>query len=1162
MSVNFTPAQRAAVNSSGATLVSAAAGSGKTAVLVERVISKIAPKDEKLTPPIPADRLLIVTFTNAAAAEMRGRIERALYEKIKENPQKEYLKRQKHLLGIADISTIDSFCAKLVRENFSYFGISPDFSVSDGGELFEKRKVMLDNILKPYFEENSAAFNMALSLTGCEYDEKNLCDLVEDIFEKAMLRPFPNKYYDNLLAPYKEGFKAGHAWYEGVMEEARNSISLCNSDALALLQNAKCVGVNSEKYIVYAETLIGVIGALKSAAETGYTPLHEALSIASLANLPRAKVKDRYTEEIKALKERIKVRLDNLKELFLYDISEIEALKDRAKSAVELITEICRQYEKGYLKLCLEENILTFAFCEQLTFRLLCSCNGDDPENGIAKSIIEKYDEVMVDEYQDVNDLQDAIFTAISNNGKNLFSVGDVKQSIYGFRGSNPENFIKKETGADTAHINKIFLSENFRSSSGVCNCVNYLFSLLLNGQVGDIIYGEDERLRAAAKFPKTDTKASELLLVDTSDKSAARLDLEAEAIADYIEKTVNEGQIIKVDENTARPAKYSDFTILLRSVSNKAQTIAEALAKRQIPVSFNSESFFDTFEIRLIISLLKVINNPKSDVELLTVMLSPLFDFNADELANIRIEKRRESLYSSVIRAAENGNTKCQEFLKTLDNYRRLFVTNTLGEAVNRLYSATDICDLVSLMPGGESKLSNLLLFSKLALDYSERSSGGIYGFLRYAENLPERAFKTGEAAQSGVKIMSMHKSKGLQFPICILANLSGKTNKSDSTERILKDEKLGIGFYYFDEDKGEMIKTVNHKLLAYAANKKTVEEELRLLYVAATRAQDKVCFVCSLDNPASRLKTLSQRVSLEGPYINAESLLNGVSMSDFVLYCLLLNKGAEELCKTYEITPPTVHSDFVFNTDIYHINAKDANAEDKAQKETGELDQASLQKLLDNFNFEYPYKALSGIEAKVSVSRLANGEEAERFAFTAKPSFMIEGGLSAADAGSAMHHAMQYISFDENVDVEGEINRLTEWRFISEAEAKALDVYAIKRFFESDIFKSIKQSPDIRREMRFLTEVPVKDIEKQVTEIPDDTCVLVQGAVDLCYRENDSVTVLDFKTDRVESLDVLKDRYSEQLSIYSKACEKIFNLPVKKRVIYSFYLSDFIEF
>ncbi len=1167
MKFKATEAQNSAIIRDGSILVSAAAGSGKTAVLTERVIRKLTDEEN----PVPANRLLIVTFTNAAAAEMRGRIEKRLYEEALLHPENEWIARQKYLISSADICTIDSFCIKLVRENFSVLGVSPDFRVSDGSDTAAVAKSVLSGIISPYLENTDEDFLKLLNITNCEFDESHLLDTVSEIFTLSQSEPFPERYLEELAAPYKMPFGEGHPWYQAAVSQINTQIDSCLSDAVKMAEIAAYYdGKNADKCGAYAENTVEITESLKNTAAAGdYNALTEVLRAAKLPTLPRLDKSYSSATEFSNLKADINEKLKKLSETFYQTKEEINADIESIRPAAELLVSLVKRYSDELLEALLGENILTFAFCEQLARKLLCEYTADGiAPTAQARDIIAAYDEVCVDEYQDVNDLQDMLFNIISDSGKHLFTVGDVKQSIYGFRGSNPKNFVRRSKLCEE-NGNRITLSDNFRSRGGVCRAVNYFFSLLLAGQTGEIVYDDNESLTPAAKFPENGIPAADVLFVDNSDSDYRRLDSEAEAIADYIEQTVRAGTAVRSDENTLRPVKYGDIAILMGTVQNKAATVAAALERRKIPVLYNAETFTDTFEIKLILSLLKVIDNPKSDVELLSVMLSPLFGFTADDVAIIRTKNRSGVLYAAVLAAAEDDE-RAFKFTERLREFRRSFAVLPLDRAISELYQSTDILNIVSVMPSGDVRRANLLSLCKTAADYAAFHTGGIYGFLKYISSLPEKAFKgAASSEEDGVRIMSMHTSKGLQFPVCILANLSVEINNSDAVSRIIYSKKFGIAFKYFDEETGCDCELLNHSLASYDIRKNNVDERLRLLYVAATRAEDKLCLVCSVDNAERKLVKLSSALSDVPPYIGAEWLSKSTSMCDWVLACMLLSDSAEKLRGIYGISPPVI-----FETpDILLKTVKGTEKPDndllRQQNENGANVLADIppqnslntERMKENFTFSYPYEALKNAQAKISVSTAANSAEAERFAFTASPAFMLEGGLSAAGRGTAMHHIMQYISFENGTETEKEIKRLRESRYITQAEAAAADTDAIRRFFESPVFARIRSSAEVHREMRFLTEMPVGKLGG-FEGVPSDTQVLVQGAVDLCFAENDGVTVLDFKTDRVDSLEVLKERYKAQLDIYSAACEKILKKPVKERIIYSFTLSDSISF
>ena len=1161
--INATESQRKAINEEGNILVSAAAGSGKTAVLVERVINKIAPA-EKGKEPIPANRLLIVTFTNAAAKEMRGRIEKRLLEVIKENPQNEILERQRHLLRSADICTIDSFCINILRQNFSALGISPDFSVGSGEELELRRQAILSELLKPYFDSKDEVFIRLLQLTNCEYDESNLKKYITELFDESMIRPFPDVYFEDLLKPYEQPFESGSLWYDYIMEKAAETVETMVDCVAGIAELAPETEPDPNKYSDYAKQLTDITERLVNAVNSGnYEDVYTALRESEFPNTPKGVRKTSASQKIAVFREQAKELFSYLSDkLFLLSPEEIEDDNAYIYPAAKLLVDFCKKFREEYYKACLEENILTFAFTEQLARELICEYkDGKAVKTAAADEIAGRYDEVMVDEFQDVNDLQSMLFEILSGGGEHLFTVGDVKQSIYGFRGSNPFNFIRRKEQSREANSScrEIPLSENFRSSEGVCNAANFMFGELLRGQTGSIVYTDEDALKPRLTFPDTGNPAAEFILMNNADGESKRTENEALAIVNYIKRTVAEGNIIRTKEGS-RPATYGDFAVLFRSLKEKANTIVDLIQANGIPVCYNSEVFSETAEIKLMLSLLKVIDNPKSDVELLSIMMSPVFCFTPDDMADIR-KSKKESLYSSVIKAAGNKNKKSEELINKLSEYRRAFAMLSLGEAIELLYADTDILNIVSVMSGGASKAANLRMLSKLVSDYGKRYSGGISGFLKYLEGMGDKGINPGCADQSGVKIMTMHGSKGLQFPICILANLTNKFSKKDTLSPVIPGEKYGLSFKRYDAESMTDRATVSYMINAECINHSMTDEEIRLLYVAATRAEDRVCYVCSFDNLEKRAATLTERFSQRKPYLGKYFMDSCGCMSDFVLGSILLSPEAGEIKKLLDVDCPTENKMLGARISLVRGESIETEAEHTEEARSQDSNPELTEKMKGNFSYKYPYEALRGIEAKVSVSSEANGEEAEAFAFTAKPEFMLQNGMSAAGRGTAMHHVMQYISFDDGISVEEELERLIEWKYISEAEAKAIDVEAIKRFFESELFRRIRKSTDVRREMRFLSEIPIEEIKEGTSGVPEGTKVLIQGAVDLCFIEGDEVVVLDFKTDRVKNMETLSKRYKEQLDIYSGACEKILGKKVKEKIIYSFWLSDKIS-
>ncbi len=1174
MAFNPTEQQKLAIKTKGNVLVSAAAGSGKTAVLVERVIGMLTDKNSGIS----ADRLLIVTFTNAAAAEMRSRIEKRLYEEIQKNPDDVSLQRQKYLLNNADICTIDSFCIKLVRENFEKCGIEPDFKISDGSGQGSTANAVMSKLIAEYLENPSKDFELLLELTNCEYDEKNLTELVNRIYLYSQQLPFPENFINGLLSPYETPFGNGNSWHDMAFDSAKKQLEVAQNCITKMQDSAYNVEKNEDKYKAYAEEVLQIFVELQRVCESKeWNSFYALLNGISLKSVPAGNKDDFYANIFKDNKKQLSEILKELSAMFYAAVDLVQEDMNKARGAVKLLVEIITKYGERLFDAFSEEKAFTFYNMEQLALNLLCEYkDGEVIIRNEAKSLCESYDEVLVDEFQDVNDLQNMLFYVLSNREEKLFVVGDVKQSIYGFRGSNPENFLRKKNDyvlidkAAEGDSKKIILSDNFRSRSGVCDAVNFFFHCFMAGQCGNIIYNEEERLNASGDFPPSDAKTAELLVIDKFDDESAEtlLECEAKRIAEYIISVMNEGAVIS-DGDSLRAARYSDFAILLDKVKDKAQVIAEALGSYGIPVALGGDSFLESFEISTVMSLLQAIDNPKCDVELLAAMMSPVFAFSADEMAKIRANQKRGPLYSAVVAYSKTGDKKTADFIEKLSLLRRDAAVLSVDGLISKLIHSADILNIMSALSGGKARRENLFSLIRYAKGYVASTGGGIYGFIRYMKSLPETSFKTTvSGGEEAVKIMSMHNSKGLQFPVCIVANLSSQINNADSISRVLFSEKGGIAFKYFDEQCGCDIEMLGHAILADAAHSKTVEEKLRLLYVAMTRAIDRLCLVCSAKNLENKLQKIAGLLSDNAPAVSREILEGSRSMGDWILAAALLHPQGKKLIKysdalpNAEIDKDEVNVDFDLDIKIVSSATQNDAIAQECFNNTPVCNDAFVQKIKQNSDYVYPYEPLRYLQAKASVSRLVHSAEDDRFAFSEKPAFMLGEKLSGAARGTAMHHIMQFINFSENVDVTAEIERLLEWKFITEQEAASADISAIEGFFRSNIYSRLISSLGVHREMRFLSEIAARRIDPTLSIDATDANIIVQGAVDLCFEEPDGIVVLDFKTDRVDNMHQLVSTYGEQLDIYATAAEKIFEKPVKEKIIYSFCLGQDISF
>lgn len=1169
MPIKLTRQQQQAIETDGNILVAAAAGSGKTAVLVERVIKKLCSK----TDAVSADRLLIVTFTNAAAAEMRGRIEKRLDEECRKHPEDTGLLLQKHLLSSAKICTIDSFCIDLVRENFEKAGVSPDFTISDGYSLRSINERVLSGIINRYLNEENPVFAELLDIIGAEFDERNFLELVLSIYEYSRQLPFPEKWFDSLAEYYDGGvFSEENPWRQYALSRAQQTVealqkSIANAvDLVAVSEKA------ADKYLPCFMNAAEKLNDLFEACLTkDWDNITQKLNTFFIPTLPRINgVSDIF--EVKAAKEiydylRTKAT-ENLCKLFYADSAFINFQFEKLYKPLCLLSEILKEFDKAVFEAYKEENTFTFHNTEHLALNFLCEeKDGTVTVREGAEEFLNRFDEVCVDEYQDTNDLQNMLFYVLSDKDRKLFAVGDVKQSIYGFRGANPEHFLEKKNNhipVDTAAADepkKIILGNNFRCKPEVCDFANFFFRLFMNRQTGKIEYNDEEKLIASAVYPETEIAGVSMDIIDSSGDEQKDKVLEARQIADFIRKTMASGQVIRKDDETLRAAKYSDFTILLRSMKTNAGVISAELKKQGIPVNYNAEGFTEFTEIAVMLSLLKVIDNPLSDVELLSVMMSPIFGFTAEEMALLRIDKKDSKLYSAVSFAAKNGNKKAADFLDALQKYRLFAVTNTLPKLLDILLEETGFIDTVSAYPDGSRRKNNLLLLCDYAKQYSTGVTANIGGFVNFITKQSESGIKSAvaDSGEDTVKIMSIHASKGLQFPVCIVAGTAAGFNNSEARENTLYSTDFGIGFKYFDEYEKTRFTTIGREAILDRVKNERLEEELRLLYVAMTRTQDILHFTAITSNIDKKISDTRSLLLANNCEITADLWSRTKAYFDWLIISLMLHPDGKELrgngtaviCRE---TDSKIKLNIINSSDIPDTSNFTAN-------ENTESNEELFLAVTENMAYKYPYEELLGVESKASVSVLANKAESEKYAFTTLPSFMSKGGITAAEKGTAMHKVMEFFDFSKWQTPEAEIERLYEWQFLSEREAQSVNIEALKKFFESDIFARLIKARTVKREMRFLTELPAKRVAPYLDSKFDNEKIIVQGAVDVCFEEDDGVVILDFKTDRTDDPKALAEAYGEQLKIYSLACEKIFEKPVKELKIYSFFLSREID-
>lgn len=1184
----WTNEQNDAINARGGTvLVSAAAGSGKTAVLVERVIGLITDKNH----PCDADRLLVVTFTNAAAAEMRERIAKRVADLIEENPSDENLQRQQMLLQNSHISTIHSFCLDLLRENFEKLDIPSDFRIADSNDDDILRNDVLADILEKRYGEavknnrtkkNDPFLSLSFTLSSGR-DDKLLSQTILKLYNFTRSLHNSSAWLDEMSEMYNGKTPAAETvWGKAALlyvKEALNSASMSLKHGLELMAGDDKM---QSAYEPAFESDIEMYGAVSDLCLHGsWNDVYNAVNNLSFARLgPLSKYPDEnFKKTVKGIRDDAKKDIQSLCEgVMSFSEEQVDDDIRRLRPAAECLCSIVRELDTTFFKEKLRRGMLDFSDLEQLTLKLLVDESGKTPKlTETAAEIATHFDEVLVDEYQDTNPAQDMIFRAVSQNAQNLFMVGDVKQSIYSFRQARPEIFTenaKKCLPYGKGFPARIILGKNFRSRKGVTDAVNFIFTRLMSQEYGGVDYGETERLIPGADYFETDESGFELHVINGENYETrdAKIDIEARHIAKTIKKMIASGYTVE-DKGGPRKATYRDFAILLRSMKGRAESFTGALEAEGIPCYANIDSgYLAAYEVTVMISFLRILDNPLDEVPLLSVLLSPLFGFTPDDVAEVRIFSKKANLYLAMTEFSKSGNTKFDEFLKLTEKLRSLAAVLSTDRLILKIYDETGLMNIFEAMPNGAMRRANLRLLLNYARSYESAGWRGLSGFVRFIDHVT--AQKSDLSPASGisenadvVKVMSIHKSKGLEFPVCFLANLSKGYNLQDTHDAALFNPDCGFGSVVRNDDKGFRYTTLPREAVKLQVVKSTYSEELRVLYVAMTRAKEKLIAVMTFDNLARPLANAAAIARDEGAKAATYSEMKAKNPAELILSAALLHPSCGSLRSLCSFDGGFIEESGEPWT-VKIIDAQRLIKEEKTEKaeETAEVSPEETQllkeKIKEKLSYIYPYEHFSDIPANVSVTELSHHETSEFDANTVRPAFLEKEKLTSAEKGTALHAFMQLCSLDEILlpsGVEREIERLVKDKFILPEQGEAVDPQKVRAFAASELFARVRLAKVVYREFKFNIEVPAKELFPQASD--SDAPVLLRGMADLVFKDQTGVYIVDYKTDKVGKLSVLRERYSSQLAWYTRAVEKILGEKVRDCYIYSFALGEALK-
>lgn len=1178
--MKWTDEQQQAITATGGTLlVSAAAGSGKTAVLVERVIGRLTNSEDLCG----VDNLLMVTFTRAAAAQMRERISEAIAKRIAENPNDKWLIRQQMLLPFARICTIDSFCNDLVRENFHLLDLNPDYKIMDEGELNIVREDAAAFVVEALYQENSAAACDLTELLIQGNDDRVLIDSIIRLYNEAEAYPSPEHWLKGLVEPFEStGPVEKSEWGKIILAHIREGLEYCRSTSSAMLQYIKKDETVENSYTPTFLADIDLFNHLLLTLDTGsWDEISEALRTAAfdrIGSLPRgflSPVKDSAHAMRNALKDVIKKQLAPV---MCASTAEHEEDMAYLQPIVKKLVEAVFLFKDKFTELKSVQNGVDFSDVHHKALSLLVEIDnqGNPQKTPLAHEISKRYKEVLVDEYQDVNKAQDMLFTALSRDEENLFMVGDVKQSIYRFRQAMPEIFLARRDSLPLYKKDnypaRIHLGSNFRSRKGVTGMVNLVFSQTMSKAVGEIAYTAEEELVPGAQYPEPESPNglkepdAEVHIIDISDGvEDGKVNTEARYIAGLINDMILNGFTV-TDKAGVRPAEYRDFCVLMRSPRDRASVFVEEFAKSNIPAySDLSGGFFEAQEVAFMLSLMRILDNPLQDIPLLTVLLSPVFGFTPDELAKLRIGERRAPLYACLVKAQNQGDEKCRAFLKQTEQLRRLSSTLAAGELVRHLLEETGYLAIAGAMSGGARRRANLHLLQDYANTYEAAGHIGLSGFIRFIDKLDKNQSDLSAAAELSeaanvVRVMSIHKSKGLEFPVCILANCASTFNTVAQRGNIVINTGAGIGLRRRDIETFRQFDTISRQAAVLASAQTDRSEELRILYVALTRAKERLITVMSLKNPEKKLASLAGVIN-SGKKIAPFAVGNCTSIADWLLIAALRHPGAE-LLRQYagadgSIIVPT---DFALKVEC---NVQEgALPKDETDIKKTESDKELMAIIKKRLSYEYPYAALSAVVAKQAASELHEQGIKREFFAASRPAFMNQDGLTPAQKGTAIHKFMQYSDYEKaRHDVVAERDRLVQAGFLSPFEGDAVEVEKIDAFFASSLANRIFNAERLLREQKFAIRIPVRELYPDLPENTQDETVVVQGIADCAFVEHDELVILDYKTDRNVSPEQLVERYAAQLAIYRRALEECLGLKVKETLLYSFALGQSIK-
>ncbi len=1214
--VKWTNEQLQAINEKGNNiLVAAAAGSGKTAVLVERIINKVI--NEK----IDIDKILVVTFTNAAASEMRERILEAIYKKLEENPLNYHLQRQIILLNKASISTIHSFCLDIIRNNFYEVDASANFRIADTAENDLLKYDVLDDLFEEKYNNNDKDFlNLIEVYTDYRSDDK-LKELILNIYKFIQSSPFPEKWIEEKVNQFKSDENKDFSetiWGQVILstlkdkiEEAVIKLRKISSETSKFIELSKFTAVLNED-IINLEFIMSNMNLWNST--------FNSINSFKWKNWPvDKKVTLELKDKAKEVRDKVKKELKSEFDKYMIYNSE-EALKyiNNMYYILNSLKELVKEFSKKFSERKKEKNIIDFNDIEHLALKILLKEeNGEYVESDVAKKYKEKFEEIAIDEYQDSNLVQEYILNSISKNN-NIFMVGDVKQSIYKFRQARPELFLDKyekyslKAEQKENENLKIQLFKNFRSRKNILDITNLVFKNIMSKKIGDIEYNENEYLNYGANYPEPEENnfkyagKAELHIIDLkeNDEISAYKDeieveeddeqerieddvIEAKFVAKKIQEIMNSEYKVYDRKEGYRNIKYKDIVILLRATSTLAPIFEKELADLDLPVfSDSSAEYLNSVEIQTIMSILKIIDNPLQDIPLVTVLRSTIGKFTDNDLIEIRLVDRNCDFYEALLKAriSAEGNlkNKIEDILSKLEKWREEQEYKTLDELIWQIYIDTGYYNYVGLLPNGALRQANLKILFEKAKQYESASFKGLFNFINFIDKLKGNNGDMASAKLIGenedvIRIMSIHKSKGLEFPIVFLCAAQKSFNMKDLNENILLHQDMGFGPTFIDIENKIKFNTLAKEAIKIKSKEEIISEEERILYVALTRAKEKLIITGRRKDLSKDLAKKQEELELytqDKERIDNKLVKKAKSYLDWIMLVYLFNKNnIKDIMELYEHNKNDLIKEIINKEET----ADNINLINVIEEEAGKLkNEEEIENISKELNWKYKYQDETTIPTKTSVTKIKElknenvidiGDilnDNKEIKLEAEANFIKqEEKISSSKKGSLVHLCLQRIDERQDYNIE-DLKKLVQGlvfnEIITEKEAESIDVNILYKYVKSELFEELRQAKKIYKEQPFYINVPVKELYKDVGDTQEK--ILVQGIIDLFFINNkDELVLIDYKTDYIEKgkESVIKERYKVQLELYKNALEKSFNKKVSRAQIYLAQLRKF---